>query len=130
MITLHDDELPVDISLVRRLVARSLPEQASLRFEPLTASGSSNVLFRLGDDLLVRLPRQPGGSVTIEKEARWLPMIADGVTVAVPEVVVVGVPGFGYPEKWLVTPYYWNTMPKRCADRRATAAAVLVESPG
>ncbi len=122
MITLHDDELPVDISLVRRLVARSLPEQASLRFEPLTASGSSNVLFRLGDDLLVRLPRQPGGSVTIEKEARWLPMIADGVT--------AGVPGFGYPEKWLVTPYYWNTMPKRCADRRATAAAVLVESPG
>ena len=70
MITLHDDELPVDISLVRRLVARSLPEQASLRLEPLTASGSSNVLFRLGDDLLVRLPRQPGGSVTIEKEDR------------------------------------------------------------
>jgi len=57
----------------------------------------------LGDALLVRLPRQPGGSATIEKEARWLPVIAPGLTVAVPEVVAVGDPGFGYPERWSVT---------------------------
>lgn len=102
-VPLHADELTVDIPVVRRLLARSLPQRAASPLEPLAASGSSNVLFRLGHDLLVRLPRQPGGSETIEKEARWLPVIADGLTTAVPDVVAVGEPGFGYPEKWSVT---------------------------
>jgi aminoglycoside phosphotransferase (APT) family kinase protein len=100
---LHDDELALDVDLVRRLVAQSLPQYATLGLKPLAAAGSSNALFRLGDELLVRLPRQPGGSATIEKEARWLPVIAAAVTTAVPEVVAVGEPGFGYPEKWAVT---------------------------
>jgi aminoglycoside phosphotransferase (APT) family kinase protein len=100
---LHEDELPVDAGLVRRLVDRSLPQYSGLSIEPLSRSGSSNSLFRLGDELLVRLPRQPGGSTTIEKEARWLPVVAAGLTTAVPEVVGLGEPGFGYPEKWAVT---------------------------
>ena len=103
MAALHDDELELDADLVRRLVARSLPQYAALGLEPVASAGSSNALFRLGDDLLVRLPRQPGGSATIEKEARWLPVVAAGLTTAVPEVVALGDPGFGYPEKWAVT---------------------------
>jgi aminoglycoside phosphotransferase (APT) family kinase protein len=59
-------------------------------------------LFRLGDDLLVRVPRQPGGTPTIEKEQRWLPYVGPAVPVAVPEIVVVGEPAAGYPEKWSV----------------------------
>jgi aminoglycoside phosphotransferase (APT) family kinase protein len=72
---------------------------------PLRASGSSNALFRLGDELLVRLPRQPGGSATIEKEARWLPQIGPLLPVSVPEVVAIGEPDLGYPERWSVV--YW-----------------------
>ncbi len=101
--TLHDDELEVDTALVRRLVAQSVPRYADLHLEPLATTGSTNALFRLGEDLLVRLPRQPGGSATIEKEAQWLPLVARGVTTPLPEVVAVGDPGFGYPEKWAVT---------------------------
>jgi hypothetical protein len=58
---LHEDEFLIDLSLVRALVDRALPECASLPLSPLWASGSSNALFRLGDELLIRLPRQPGG---------------------------------------------------------------------
>lgn len=72
MPALHDDELAIDLPLVRRLLHGSFPELAGRPLTALPASGSSNALFRLGDDLLVRLPRQPGGSRTIEKEARWL----------------------------------------------------------
>jgi aminoglycoside phosphotransferase (APT) family kinase protein len=101
-VTLHDDELPIDEDLVRRMIAAQLPEYASAPVRQLSASGSSNSLFRLGDDLLVRLPRRPGGSATILKEARWLPQLQDSLPTAVPEVVVVGEPGHGYPENWSV----------------------------
>lgn len=99
---LHADELDVDLPLVRRLVDQQLPAYAGLPLRPLNASGSSNALFRLGDDLMVRLPRQPGGSETIDKEARWLPVVAPALPVAVPEVVAAGRPAHGYPERWSV----------------------------
>jgi aminoglycoside phosphotransferase (APT) family kinase protein len=99
---LHDDEIPIDVGLVRGLVDRALPQYADLPVQPLGSSGSTNALFRLGEDLLVRLPRQPGGSSTIAKEARWLPLLAPSLPVAVPEVVAVVEPDGGYPERWSV----------------------------
>jgi aminoglycoside phosphotransferase (APT) family kinase protein len=99
---LHEDELRIDTTLVRQLVARAMPEHADEPVTRLSSSGSTNALFRLGDDLLVRLPRQPGGSRTIAKEARWLPRMAPAVPSAVPEVVAVFGPDLGYPEHWSV----------------------------
>ncbi|HVT65952.1 MAG TPA: aminoglycoside phosphotransferase family protein [Mycobacteriales bacterium] len=99
---LHAGEIPVDESLVRRLTAASRPEWAALDVEPSASSGSTNALFRLGADLLVRLPRLVGGSAAIDKEALWLPRLAPHLPVAVPEVVMVGEPAFGYPERWSV----------------------------
>ncbi|HEX3003869.1 MAG TPA: phosphotransferase [Angustibacter sp.] len=100
---LHADELPVDLPLARALVDAACPAWADLELTPSESSGSSNALFRLGDDLVVRLPRQPGGGATIAKEAAWLPRVRDAVDVAVPEVAHLGEPGFGYPEQWAVT---------------------------
>jgi aminoglycoside phosphotransferase (APT) family kinase protein len=84
---LHDDEIPIDTALVRALVDRAMPGHAGLPVRRLESSGSSNSLFRLGDNLLVRLPRQPGGSAAIAKEARWLPVLRPSLPAAVPEVV-------------------------------------------
>ncbi len=99
---LHADELPVDEALVARMVAEQFPEYAGAPVRRLSAFGSSNALFRLGDELLVRMPRQPGGSSTILKEARWLPYLEDALPTAVPEVVAVGEPAHGYPEHWSI----------------------------
>ena len=99
---LHHDELPIGLGLVRQLVDRAFPAYRALELRALASSGSSNALFRLGNDLLVRLPRQPGGSASIDKEARWLPMIGPLLPVAVPEVVAVGSPDLGYSEHWSV----------------------------
>ena len=68
---MHDDELSVDDALVRRLLRGSTPHLADLPLRRLATSGSSNLLFRLGDELLVRVPRQPGGTAGIRKEQRW-----------------------------------------------------------
>lgn len=109
--TLHDDEIAIDLALVRALVDHQRPDLAALPLRPLESTGSSNALFRLGDDLLVRLPRQPGGSATIDKEARWLPHVAPALPVAVPEVIAVGRPGFGYPERWSIVRWLDGEVP-------------------
>ena len=99
---LHSDEIPIDAELVRLLVSRVMPAFADAPVRPLASSGSTNALFRLGEDLLVRLPRQPGGSETISKEAKWLPVLGPLLPVPVPHVVAVFEPDCGYPERWSV----------------------------
>ena len=99
---LHSDEIPIDVELVRGLVSRAMPAYADAPIRRLASSGSTNVLFRLGEDLLVRLPRQPGGSATISKEAEWLPVVGPLLPVAVPDVVAVFRPDSAYPEHWSV----------------------------
>ena len=99
---LHSDEIPIDAELVRRLVARAMPAYADAPVRRLASSGSTNALFRLGEELLVRLPRQPGGSQTISKEATWLPVLGPMLPVSVPDVVAVFDPDCDYPERWSV----------------------------
>ncbi|MDE3206802.1 MAG: aminoglycoside phosphotransferase family protein [Acidobacteriota bacterium] len=137
MPALHDDEIEIGLPLVRRLVDATLPHLAGRPLRPLGASGSTNALFRLGDDLLVRLPRQPGGSTVIDKEARWLPHVAASLPVAVPEFVAVGEPGLGYPERWSVvhwtdgaTPAVPVAGPHRPADGLARDLANFVRALG
>jgi aminoglycoside phosphotransferase (APT) family kinase protein len=108
---LHDDELDVDEQLVRRLLGTVSPAYDGLPLRRFEVTGSDNALFRLGDDLLVRVPRQPGGTTTIEKEQRWLPYVAPHLPVPVPEIVAVGEPGFGYPERWSIVRYLAGERP-------------------
>lgn len=103
MSRLHADELPIDLALVRQLVDRAFPEYVEDALRHMNDSGSSNALFRLGNDKMVRLPRQPGGGASIDKEASWLPYVAPRVSVEVPAVVGVGEPDLDYPESWAIT---------------------------
>jgi aminoglycoside phosphotransferase (APT) family kinase protein len=116
---LHDDEIEIDEASVRALVDRAVPEFVDHPLSRLGVSGSSNTLYRLGEDYLVRLPRQPGGTGTIAKEARWVPYLATALPAAVPEVVAVGEPGFGYPERWSIVRWIDGHTP----NREATAGA-------
>jgi aminoglycoside phosphotransferase (APT) family kinase protein len=114
---LHHDEVPIDVPLVRSLVDRLGAPYAGLPLRRLDASGSTNAMFRLGDDLLVRIPRQPGGTATIEKERRWLPYVAQSLPVPVPEIVAVGGPGPGYAERWSVVRWLDGDVPVVPAPR-------------
>ncbi|MFC6286007.1 aminoglycoside phosphotransferase family protein [Nocardioides sp. GCM10027113] len=126
--SLHVDEIPVDLALVRRLLAASVPKLADRPLTPLPATGSSNVLFRLGDDLLVRVPRQPGGAASIEKEARWLPHVAPALPVGTPEVVAVGEPAAGYPERWSVVRWVEGQTPGGPGDVAPADLVAVLEA--
>ncbi|MCZ7432856.1 phosphotransferase [Streptomyces sp. WMMC1477] len=102
--TLHQNEIAVDEALVGALLAAQRPEWAQLPLAP-AGSGTDNTLYRLGDDLLVRLPRTPGNGRSVGKERRWLPRLAPRLTRAVPEPVHAGTPTDAFPVAW--SDYRW-----------------------
>lgn len=99
---LHADEFRIDRDLVSTRIRSQFPQFAALPLRRLDAFGSTNVLFRLGDEPLVRLPRQPGGGAGVDKERRWVPELRGTLPVAVPDIVAVGEPGSGFGERWSV----------------------------
>jgi aminoglycoside phosphotransferase (APT) family kinase protein len=125
-VTMHEDELPVDDTLVRRLVDEAFPEYAGLPLRALGASGSTNALFRLGEDLLVRVPRQPGGGRARATERRWAPLVAAALPVPLPEVVAVGAPTVDHPEPWAVVRWLDGEVPATVApDSPAAGRSAL-----
>ncbi len=122
--TMHADEVPTDASLVRRLIENQFPEWATLPIERVDLAGTENVLYRLGDDLVVRLPRTAGSGPTLEKERRWLPRLAPHLPLAIPGPVARGLPAEGYPFDWVVNTWLpgERATPERIGDpRRFTA---------
>ncbi|WP_327068658.1 aminoglycoside phosphotransferase family protein [Kitasatospora sp. NBC_01302] len=99
---LHPAEPDTGAPLVRALLAAQFPQWAGLPVTPLDSAGTSNAVFRLGADRLVRLPRTAGAVADVAKEHRWLPYFAPRLPVAVPVPLGLGVPGQGYPWPWSV----------------------------
>ena len=54
---MHAEEVETDVSLVSRLLAAQFPKWADLPIVPVGSSGTDNAIYRLGDDMAVRLPR-------------------------------------------------------------------------
>src|SRR5262249_10550448 len=98
-------EVPMDASLVRRLLRSQFPQWSELALRPVESAGWDNSIYRLGADLAVRLPRRRIGAGQTEKEHRWLPVLGCRLPVAVPVPVGKGVPGEGYPWRWTVCPW-------------------------
>lgn len=99
---MHADEAEIDDELVRRLVAAQFPQWAGLAVSRVASSGTENAMFRLGGELVVRLPRLVRGAAEIGHEQRWLRWLAPRLPVAVPEVLGEGRPGEGFDWDWSV----------------------------
>lgn len=99
---MHDDELAIDAGLVHQLLSSQFPEWADLPIAPVESAGTDNAIYRLGDELSVRLPRVDGAVVRVDKELRWLPKLAPRLPLPVPTPLAAGQPDDGYPFPWSV----------------------------
>jgi aminoglycoside phosphotransferase (APT) family kinase protein len=103
---MHADELRIDGETVRRLLAEQAPQWVELSLTPMHATGTDNAVFRLGDDMVVRLPRTPSAAAQAAKEQEWLPRLAPQLPVPVPVPLLAGEAGAGYPWRWSVTRWF------------------------
>ena len=121
---MHVDEVDTGVHLVRRLLAAQFPHWADLTLTPVQSAGTDNAIYRLGDDMAVRLPRIGWAVGQVEKEHRWLPVLAPHLPLAVPLPLAMGTPGEGYPWHWAV--HRWlpgeNATIEQIADPSQAAA--------
>lgn len=101
----HADDLTVRTALVRRLLAAQFPRWAGLPLASVDSAGTANAMYRLGEDMVVRLPLAAGSADDVEKEHHWLPLLAPRLPVAIPAPLGKGMPAEGCPWHWSV--YRW-----------------------
>ena len=98
-------DVVVDEEVARRLVRDQaldvLPHLGSADLE-LVGMGWDNLIVRLGEDHLARLPVRAESAELAAKEIQWLPRLAGSLPVASPVPVFVGSPTDYYPWPWQI----------------------------
>jgi aminoglycoside phosphotransferase (APT) family kinase protein len=102
---MHADEADIDSELVCRLLASQFPHWADLPLQPVVSAGTDNAMYRLGNDMAIRLPRVQSAAGQIDKEHHWLPRLAPHLPLAIPVPLAKGSPAEGYPWSWSI--YRW-----------------------
>tara|TARA_R110000787_G_scaffold89931_1_gene190383 strand:- start:66 stop:977 length:912 start_codon:yes stop_codon:yes gene_type:complete len=115
----------IDVPLVRSLLDNQFPQWGNLPLTPVASDGTDNVLFRLGADMCVRLPRVARAAGHIDKEQVWLPRLAP-LPLDTPTPLARGLANDAYPWNWSV--YSWISgapaTPSQVADMDEAAATL------
>jgi aminoglycoside phosphotransferase (APT) family kinase protein len=122
----NPEKFPIDVPLVRHLVATQFPRWSHLPIAPVKNGGWDNRTFHLGEQMTVRLPSAAAYAAQVEKEHRWLPRLAPHLPLPIPVPLAKGQPAENYPWPWSI--YRWRdgetASTARIADRRQFAAAL------
>jgi aminoglycoside phosphotransferase (APT) family kinase protein len=121
----HADELAIDEPLVRALLREQFPEWADEPLARVEPDGTVNVIYRLGEEMAVRLPRRRGSEVEDDLEMRWLPALAPQLPVEIPVPVARGRPGAGYPWYWSIHTWVEGETPAGQVPYEELAAFVV-----
>ncbi|MDH6220992.1 aminoglycoside phosphotransferase family protein [Streptomyces pseudovenezuelae] len=96
-----DTGIEITADLVRDLLQEQHPDLAGLAVREV-AGGWGNQMWRLGDELAVRMQRMDPTPELQLKERRWLPVLAPRLPLPVPTPVRCGEPSERFPKHWTV----------------------------
>ncbi len=99
---MHADQLDIDESLVRRLLAEQFSQWSDLPIERVRSTGTENAIYRLGHDMAIRLPYRAVKSSQVDKDHRWLPNLDPHLSLPIPVPLAKGAPAEGYPAQWSI----------------------------
>src|SRR5260370_33131899 len=97
---MQPNEMPTDAPLVGGFLAGNFPNGASFPIEPVHSAGTDNAIYRLGEDMAVRMPRIQSATAQIDKEHHWTPRLTPHLPLAIPVPLANGAPAEGYPCRW------------------------------
>lgn len=102
---MNHDNIKITKELVRQLIKAQFPQWSNLPITKVEPSGIDNVTFRLGKEMSVRLPSQSQYASQVQKEQKWLPVLAQYISLEVPKPIAMGGPTNQYPFNWSI--YKW-----------------------
>lgn len=111
------ERVDVSAEVVSRLVRAQFPQWAALPVTPVANGGWDNRTFHVGSELSARMPSAAEYALAVEKEHRWLPVLALHLSFPISTPLAMGEPGEGYPFPWSV--YSWLDGEPASADRIA-----------
>lgn len=102
---MHEGQYEVSSDLVHRLLVAQFPQWSEFELRPVASAGTDNALFRLGNEMVVRMPIVEWAVPDVEKEQTWLPRLAPFLPTAIPIPLAMGEPDGAYPYRWSI--YRW-----------------------
>jgi aminoglycoside phosphotransferase (APT) family kinase protein len=114
----------IDEALVHGLLREQRPELADLPLR-FAARGWDNELWRLGEELAVRVPRTEHAPELLRKEHKWLPLIAPRLPLPVPTPLFLGEPTDRFPQPWSVVEWVDGEPADRAEIDNEDSAAIL-----
>jgi aminoglycoside phosphotransferase (APT) family kinase protein len=118
--------MEISVALVKQLIETQFPQWADLPITPIVPGGWDNRTFHLGNDMTVRMPSAAVYAAQVEKEQRWLPLLAPLLPLPIPIPRAKGVPSSTYPWPWSI--YGWiegeSAITARIADLSQVAATL------
>lgn len=94
-----DAEIEITPELARGLLRIQCPEISELPIRFLGA-GWDNVMYRIGEDWVIRLPRRAHALPYFRNEQYWLERLAPSLSLPVPVAMYKGQPSDDYPWPW------------------------------
>ncbi len=91
--------------LAHRLILNQFPEYASLTVVDVEKQGHDNRTYRLGNDMLIRMPTAVDYALKVPKEQKLLPQLAKRLSVSIPVPIKMGKPSADYPYPFSI--YKW-----------------------
>ena len=120
------EDVTIDEALVRALLQEQHPDLADLELREVPG-GWDNQMWRLGEDLAVRMPRTPRAPDLLRLEQQWLPTLAADLPLSLPVPVRVGEPSERFPRNWIIAKWVAGEPADRTPISRPEAADALAE---
>lgn len=95
----------IPIEVAQQLVKEQFPEWKDLPISSVLKNGNDNKTFHLGETMTLRLPSDKRYVAQVEKEAKWLPLLAENLDLPITCPKALGKPNKDYPYFWSINSY-------------------------
>ena len=95
----------INPDLVKKLIAEQFPEYAHLPIGSVRKQGHDNRTYRLGNDMLVRMPSAEYYALKVPKEQELLPLLKPYLSIDIPVPIRMGNASHDYPFNFSI--YKW-----------------------
>lgn len=102
---MHTNEIAVDATLVKELLITQFPQFKDMSIVPIKSIGTDNAIFKIGNNLCVRLPRKKDMFLTINGYIQWVNPIVQQLPLKISTLMLPGKPQGKYPYNWGI--YTW-----------------------